>query len=643
MIKVYDIETMVNCFTYTDYDPESKEINEFVISEFRNDHEQFCAYLNELKKTKKVGMVGFNNLFFDWPIVRSIMLGEISTAEQIYYAAQTIIKDDKRSRAKQEILQLDLFLMNHYDNKSRSTSLKALETHLGWDNVMDMPFDHRTAITPATLPMLLEYNRNDVLFTARFYELCREKIDLRKQIGKKYKLNVMNSSDVAIGETIFLKYLATAMGTTMSDLNQVRGKRTDVYLSDIIFPYIEFEEPVFKDLLRLMKKTKSSSQFLDDFIKSLNTSRSTNDIFKDLQDNNIRVEKIAQQKKSFSFTKKYNGIIIDYGVGGIHGCAPSGEYVAGDKIGILDIDVKSYYPNLFIHNRLHPRQMDQRTFLNTYKEIFAQRVAAQKEGDQLTSDVLKLALNGVFGKTGSDVSPFYDPHVFYSITVNGQLLISMLVERLVKAGCELLQVNTDGVTVTYTKTRYDRVMEECKKWETKTGLTLEYADYDRMFIRDVNNYIAVRADGKVKEKGVFETKKEWHKDNSYMVVPKAVREYLVNKKPVEEFLREHDNLLDFCGRYKASKGWHVEFIYLDGLQEKRMDFGKIYRFLPVSRGGVSMKINADGREHHLCQGSQTLPFNKIEVFDRKNLNYRFLENECYKLIETIYPKQLSLI
>lgn len=642
MIKVYDIETFSNCFTYIDYDVKDKTFNEFVICEFRNDREAFVQYIGSLIKSK-AGMVGFNNINFDWPIVRAIYMGEVDTAEKIYGLAQQITSQDKKQYVRQDVPQLDLYLLNHYDNKARSTSLKALEVSLGWNNVMDMPFHHTEKVDSIKLNKVLEYNKNDVLFTALFYEKCSEKIELRKKIGKKYNMNVLNKSDVVIGESIFLKYLSESMGIPVKELKEIRGKRSDVPLKDIILPNVKFESPEFNRLLGLMKDTVSSSNYLQNFVAGIDTSMNTNELAQKFQDNNIRVQSIAQQKKSFSFSTRFGGLHLDYGVGGIHGCISPGVYVSSKTYKILDIDVKSYYPNLFIQNRLHPRQMDQDIFVNVYNDIFNERVKAQTDKDSLTSDALKLALNGMFGKTGSDVSCFYDPFVFYGITVNGQLFISMLVEQLVKHGAELLQVNTDGVTISMPRNKEEQILAVCKKWEQDTKLTLEYANYEKMIIRDVNNYIAVSETGKIKEKGTFETKKDWHKDNSFMVVPLAVREYFVNGTPVETTLRNHDNILDFCGRYKASAGWHVEYIYLSGSQEKRMDFGKIYRYLPVLRGGVSMKVNKDGREHHLCEGYQTIPYNTIEIFDKKNLNYSFFENECYKLIETIKPKQLSLL
>lgn len=644
MIIVYDIETFRNCFTYTGLNIETKEMDIFVIGDddLGSDLDAFQIYLRDLKE-KKAGMVGFNNINFDWPIVKAIMDDEIHTAKQIYALAQEIVTQEKRTYVYQDIPQLDLYLLNHYDNKARNTSLKALQVSCGWDNVMDMPFDHTTLVDKTKLEQVIKYNKNDVEFTAYFYELCHDKVELRKKIGKKYNLKVLNKSDVVIGESIFLKYLSEAMKIPTRQLVEIRGKRADVPLSKIILPNVKFESPQFMKLLRLMNETTSSSTFLKQFVENLNTSITTNDLLDKFRDNNIRVQRIAQQKKSFSFSVNFGGMRLDYGVGGIHGCLPPGVYLSSKFYKILDIDVKSYYPNLFIQNKLHPRQMKQDVFVKVYGDIFQERVKAQLDGDKLTSDALKLALNGMFGKTGSDVSCFYDPFVFYAITVNGQLFISMLVERLVAAGAELLQVNTDGVTVSVPRKKEEQILEVCKQWEQETRLTLEYADYAKMIIRDVNNYIAVYENGKVKEKGAFETKKDWHKDNSYMIVPLAVREYFVNGTPISETLHKHENILDFCGRYRATKGWHAEYVYLDGDREKRMNFGKIYRFLPVKKGGVSLKINKDGREHQLCEGYQTYPFNTKDTFDKSNLNYGFFENECRKLIELIQPIQMTLL
>lgn len=644
MIKIYDIETFPNFFSYVDVDARTNEMNEFVICEWRNDADKFKAYIENIKK-EGGGMVGFNNVNFDWPVTNFIYNLLHPTAEKIYEYAQQVIRGEVDKNVKLWIKQLDLFLLNHYNNKARSASLKSLEVSLNWHNVMDMPFHHTHRVEPDETEQILNYNRNDVLFTQEFYKQNRDKIKLRKEIGRKYKMNVSNKSDVVIGENIFVKYLSNAMGIEPYDLKQIRGKRTNVPLKDIIFDYVKFNDPALNRLLDTMRQTVASPKYLENFIDTLNTGLRTNELQDILNASNIDINKTVSKKKSFSFRTRYAGLLVDYGVGGIHACVIPGVYKSDSEYEILDIDVKSYYPNLFIQNRLHPRQMDQDTFVSVYQKIFDERVVAQKEGDKITADALKLCLNGLFGKTGSDVSCFYDPTVFYSVTVNGQLLITMLLESLYNVGCEVLQVNTDGITVRHHKNKKDNILKACKEWEALTRLTLEYANYKQMIIRDVNNYIAEGVDGKVKEKGVFETKKDWHKDNSFMVVPLAVRNYFIKGTPVIDTLTAHKNIYDFCGRYKASPGWRAVHVELDRekMIENTIEFGKILRFLPVKKGGYSLKRNVDGREHYLLSGFPTIPFNiKCEV-KKKELNYEYFVAQCMDLIQTVKPLQMTLL
>ena len=121
MIVVYDIETFSNCFTYMDYNPETQEENMFVIWDKQNDTEKLVAYLEKLRKDK-YGMVGFNNIHFDWPVLHYIWNTDRITAEKIYNRAQSIINEEKKQYVEELIPQLDLFLLNHYDNKARRTS-----------------------------------------------------------------------------------------------------------------------------------------------------------------------------------------------------------------------------------------------------------------------------------------------------------------------------------------------------------------------------------------------------------------------------------------------------------------------------------------------------------------------------------------
>jgi hypothetical protein len=78
------------------------------------------------------------------------------------------------------------------------------------------------------------------------------------------------------------------------------------------------------------------------------------------------------------------------------------------------------------------------------------------------------------------------------ITVNGQLSLCLLVDRLLDInGLKLVAVNTDGVTIALRRDTEDEYYSFCKQWEQDVKLQLEYVEYKKMFIRDVNSYVAV--------------------------------------------------------------------------------------------------------------------------------------------------------
>ncbi len=653
MNYVYDLETLSNCFTAVFEDSEGADTREFVIHESRNDAVKLNEFLHELKSSRG-GLIGFNNKHFDWPILayfQAIVSSYWNKPEvmvrMLYGKAQAIISDEKKTYAEEYIPQLDLYLINHYDNKNRSTSLKALQVSIKWANVMDMPIHHSSTISEAQIPEILKYNRNDVSSTKAFYKLCTDKIELRKKLGSKFKQRFLNRSDVSIGEIIFVKYLAEKMGISMKEVRMRRSRFCEVPLKNIIFPYIKFRTPQFQELHTKFLTTTMGKSVYDELNERLGSlEEKTTDSFQQVLNGmnlKARQEPESKKKKSFSYSARFGGLMFDYGIGGVHACTWPGVYSSDEKYVMVDIDGKSYYPNLSIRNRLRPRHFPE-VFCDVYEDIYNQRIEAQNTKDSIMSDGLKLSLNGIFGKTLDINSCFYDPYFFAGITVNGQLLMSMLAESAVlDADAELIQVNTDGITVRILRSNMPALDKVCKQWEAVTNIVLETKEYDRMAIRDVNNYIGFFTDGKVKEKGVFETVKEWHKDPSFMIVPIAVSEYFKKGTPLMDTLSSHKDLYDFCGRYKATPGFTATFVYLDKDREKRDSYGKIMRYIPVKKGGTAMKIHRDGREINLLEGWPTQVFNDYFEMDRKNIELRYFETECQKLIQSVQTPQMNLL
>ena len=76
-----------------------------------------------------------------------------------------------------------------------------------------------------------------------------------------------------------------------------------------------------------------------------------------------------------------------------------------------------------------------------------------------------------YGKSGEESSFLYDPKYTMTTTINGQLLLSMLLEEiLTNSESILLQGNTDGLTFHVLRTELDTVLNICKNWEEKTKM-----------------------------------------------------------------------------------------------------------------------------------------------------------------------------
>jgi (2Fe-2S) ferredoxin len=145
-----------------------------------------------------------------------------------------------------------------------------------------------------------------------------------------------------------------------------------------------------------------------------------------------------------------------------------------------------------------------------------------------------------------------------TITLNGQLLLCLLAEQLIKIPqTELVQINTDGLTIRTPRVYQDHVNTVVKWWEDVTKLQLEAAEYKSMMIADVNSYVAVYQNGKVKRKGRYEYNVAWHQNASSLVVPKVAEKVLIEGAPIRQTIEQWPDIMDFMLRVKVPRSSHL--------------------------------------------------------------------------------------
>ena len=571
----YDIETYPDVFTITFIHANTGKKVKFQITPWRNDYNDMCRFVYGLGETGAIG-VGFNNLGFDYVVLHHALNNPNCTGDDIYRYAMSIINSKSKFGVTiwprdQVFKQIDLFKICHFDNKARGTSLKALEVAMHSDNVSDLPYPPGTVLTQEQVEnVLIPYNDKDVEETIKFLVRNIDKIEFREELTNKYGRDFMNHNDTKIGKDFFIMELEKS-GVPCYGRDQNNKKyplqtiREQIELKDVIFPTVQFERPEFNEILEKFKAKTLKKAQLDDMTEG---NLTTKGVFSDL---NVEVE----------------GLTYVYGVGGIHASIESQVVCSSDTHQIVDIDVASFYPNLAISNGLYPKHLSSR-FCDIYLDVYNQRKSYKKGSAE--NAMLKLALNGVYGDSNNVYSPFYDPFYTMSITINGQLLLTMLAEQLIKTpDLKMIQCNTDGVTVLCPRVYLDHMRAVCKWWESLTGLVLEEALYKRMSIRDVNNYIAEYEDGKVKRKGAYEWKYEWHQDPSATVVPRAAEAFLVNGTPIRDFVTSHKDPFDFMLRAKVPRASRLELRWPE--LDVAIPLQNTTRYFVTHSGGSLVKVS----------------------------------------------------
>jgi DNA polymerase len=230
----------------------------------------------------------------------------------------------------------------------------------------------------------------------------------------------------------------------------------------------------------------------------------------------------------------------------------------------LMADVGAYYPSLQLRYKLGYRHM---RHPENFEKIHGENLRFKALGDKAARLPYKIADNAISGQLKDKNSALYDPRENNAVCVNGQLLLIDLLEKL-EPYIELIQSNTDGVLL---KMPDHGLPDFCRnfndwftciddivwEWEERTGMRMEFDVYNEVFQKDVNNYVLVGPDGKMKTKGKY-TKSLSKIDNDLPIVNKALVDYMVKKIPVEKTINECDELIMFQKIVKLTgKYWRV--------------------------------------------------------------------------------------
>jgi hypothetical protein len=384
--------------------------------------------------------------------------------------------------------------------------------------------DGETLTDPAKKRSALRrYCGNDLGTTKLLAESLRQQIDLRRVMTAEMGENVLSKSDAQIAEVVLKKRVLDATGITPRKW-------------PIAYDSFKYEPPGYIKFATTQLQTVLESVKRADF--------------------NISASGHVEEPPEMDMVIEIGSSKYKMGLGGLHSQEKEVSHYADDATLLRDIDVRSYYPNMMLNMGMYPDSMGPH-FLTAYRDILEERLQAKDSGNTVKDAVLKITLNGTFGKTSSRYSVLYNPKMMLYTTISGQLSILMLIEALERFDIPVVSANTDGIVVKAKRADEGKLRQIVKVWEKVTNLQTEETDYESIHSRDVNSYIAIKTNGKVKTKGFF-AKAGLQKNPQNEICVDAVIEHLSKGARIEHTIWDCRDITKFVTVRTVSGGAYKE-------------------------------------------------------------------------------------
>lgn len=623
---IYDIEVFPNTFHCVLLNTDNEELYKFEISERKNQIRELVQFFTNPKYL----LCGYNNKHYDDVIINYI-IDYIDTmlcksiydvTLSLFNLSQTIINLEdgniskiKRWKYANYFESMDLLTMM-FSSKLR-VGLKSMQITMQYQNVQEYSGDFGSFLPKDKIDEMISYNINDVKSTYSLFNYLVKNgdIDLRLFIEQEYGFNALSMDSVKFGETLIAKKVCEELHINKRQLEQMRSPMDNIPLKDVILPFIRYKNPKFQEALEDMKKQVVSSK------------------------NKKPGEKNYENKFVVS------GVRYSIGVGGIHSLNEPRIYVPKEDEYLGHLDVASMYPSFIVRYGWFPRHLG-KAGLAVYTQIYHERIQAKHSGQKQKNLALKLTLNSVTGKMQQETSWMYDPFSVFKIRINGQLILLMLADLLLQHSCEIVQVNTDGVMFIAKKAYKDAIMESVAKLEQLTKLSFEADSYEAFYQFAVNDYFGVvdgfsqsRNPKLIEKKGMFITEPVLGKGLAPTIIPEAVINYFVFNIPVEDTIRNCDDIRKFLMSQRVDKKFKVEYDdkYIQRINRWYASTNGCYLYT-VDESKTPVKYS------NLLKKSGVTILNYIDNISTKNrkINYPYYISEARKIIDQLVCRQLDL-
>jgi DNA polymerase, archaea type len=200
----------------------------------------------------------------------------------------------------------------------------------------------------------------------------------------------------------------------------------------------------------------------------------------------------------------------------------AGGYTAMFKEGVVKnvvhCDVTSLYPSIMLARKVKPATDVLDVFLPLLRDLRTFRVEAKRLAQRATSDderaahyqalqtTFKILINSFYGYLGTSFSSFADFRAAGEITETGQQILKHMIGWLQQQGCDVIELDTDGIYFVPPETCGSPARAEALIAELGAtlpeGIDVELdGHYPAMFSYKVKNYALLNTSGRLTIKG----------------------------------------------------------------------------------------------------------------------------------------------
>lgn len=569
--------------------------------------------LLDMFREPNICMLGYNIKGYDLMIANAIYQG--FTPEQVKIINDLIVSPNTCQWSTKEHIRLENFAKKRLPNvvyqdlmdDGNRTSLKERECSLGL-NILEssVPFN-KEILSNEDIDDILYYCKHDVYSSMVFYEkVCKGYTHTKNNLAKRFNISE-DISRKCTNAKIVAKILDASPRTYDDEL------RTDMQIPTRVRQYVYDNLPT-------------------NIINHITTL-------------------------STSLNVKLYGNDVSFGDGGLHSVIHENVYAEQDnEYSLINVDVTSYYPSIMIVYDLLSRACNT---TQIFKDIYNERVTIKHKADKTIEeeellDGDKLVMNTTYGACGNKYIELYDPYRRSCVCKLGQLLLAAFANKCYNnvTNLSILQTNTDGVLMYLPRNQVDKLRSLKEEWMSITGLDFEEDIVDKIWQCNVNNYLMVMGNGKIKSKGGWLRTTQYMKGTPRMspltcfVASKAATDYLLYRKDIVKSIVDNKNIEDFaitCTKgstffkvvQKMNEGTlkeHEVDLYKSNrvIATKDESYGKLYK-LKLYKGEVSYHQMPNIPEHSMVVNKDLSDYNFDEL--RKNIDYMYYVKRAADLLD----------